>query len=218
MSDLILTWEFAFSHIKMPRFLHECERILVIICDTWKGPMFLGDWILQRGIGYPLLRGNDNHVKTKIVLFRQKVSKVVTTTGCCILSWFFPNLYSLEQRVFLHLNVSYIFLQKKRSWLLKQILSMRVGAILMKTTTSVYKQDLAETSFKQLPQSLPCIKWLQFLYLILSYILHITRWHLCLVNMTFWFLIDHHAVSQRPAKTMLKRQILFDLVILFLSH
>ena len=32
-------------------FSHERERILNIICETWKGQIFLCDWILPRGIG-----------------------------------------------------------------------------------------------------------------------------------------------------------------------
>lgn len=37
-----------------PWFLRERERILVIFRDTWKGSIFLREWILERSIGDPL--------------------------------------------------------------------------------------------------------------------------------------------------------------------
>ena len=55
----ILIREFVFylyvkcDRLDLVRFPHEHERILDIICDVWKGPIFLRDWILQRGIGDP---------------------------------------------------------------------------------------------------------------------------------------------------------------------
>ena len=57
----ILIREFVFyfdvkrDRLDFVRFSREREWILDIIRDAWKGPIFLRDWILQWGIGDPLL-------------------------------------------------------------------------------------------------------------------------------------------------------------------
>ena len=55
----MLIREFIFLFLRetwSSRISRERESILDIIRDAWKDQIFLRDWILQRGIGDPLLK------------------------------------------------------------------------------------------------------------------------------------------------------------------